>query len=84
VAVTGIRAISAAEGIVLSAETTGKYKMTAQVLAIMCLIVADSVDPGWNIYAIGHVLLYGALLLGLISGAKYLITFWRQVSLKGL
>src|SRR5688572_22215341 len=30
VAVTEIRAISAAEGIVLSAETTGKYKMTAQ------------------------------------------------------
>ena len=84
VAVTGIRAISAAEGIVLSAETTGKYKMTAQVLAIICLIVADSVDPEWNAYAIGNVLLYGALMLGLISGAKYLVTFWRQISLKGL
>ncbi len=84
VAVTGIRAISAAEGIVLSAETTGKYKMTAQVLAIMFLIVADSVDPEWNVYAIGNVLLYGALMLGLISGAKYLVTFWRQISLKGL
>ncbi|WP_447983102.1 CDP-diacylglycerol--glycerol-3-phosphate 3-phosphatidyltransferase [Nitrospira sp. Nam74] len=84
VAVTGIRAISAAEGIVLSAETTGKYKMTAQVLAILCLIVADSVDPEWNVYAIGNVLLYGALMLGLISGAKYLATFWRQISLKGL
>lgn len=84
VAVTGIRAISAAEGIVLSAETTGKYKMTAQVLAILCLIVADSVDPEWNVYAIGNVLLYGALMLGLISGAKYLVTFWRQISLKGL
>lgn len=84
VAVTGIRAISAAEGIVLSAETTGKYKMTAQVLAIICLIVADSFDPEWHIYAIGNVLLYVALMLGLISGAKYLTTFWRQISLKGL
>ena len=84
VAVTGIRAISAAEGIVLSAETTGKYKMTAQVLAILFLIVADSVDPEWNFYAIGNVFLYGALMLGLISGAKYLVTFWRQISLKGL
>ena len=84
VAVTGIRAISAAEGIVLSAETIGKYKMTAQVLAILFLIVADSVDPEWKFYAIGNVLLYSALMLGLISGAKYLITFWRQVSLKGL
>jgi CDP-diacylglycerol---glycerol-3-phosphate 3-phosphatidyltransferase len=84
VAVTGVRAISAAEGIVLSAETIGKYKMTAQVLAILFLIVADSVDPDWNFYAIGNVLLYSALTLGLISGAKYLITFWRQISLKGL
>lgn len=84
VAVTGIRAISAAEGIVLSAETTGKYKMTAQVLAILFLIVADSVDAEWNFYAIGNVLLYSALMLGLISGAKYLVTFWRQISLKGL
>jgi CDP-diacylglycerol---glycerol-3-phosphate 3-phosphatidyltransferase len=84
VAVTGIRAISAAEGIVLSAETIGKYKMTAQVLAILFLIVADSVDPEWKFYAIGNVLLYSALMLGLISGAKYLFTFWRQISLKGL
>ena len=84
VAVTGIRAISAAEGIVLSAETTGKYKMTAQVLAILLLIVADSVNPEWNVYAIGNVLLYVALMLGLISGAKYLVSFWRQITLKGL
>jgi len=84
VAVTGIRAISAAEGIVLSAETIGKYKMTAQVLAIMFLIVADSVDPEWKFYVIGNVLLYSALMLGLISGAKYLFTFWRQISLKSL
>jgi CDP-diacylglycerol---glycerol-3-phosphate 3-phosphatidyltransferase len=84
VAVTGIRAISAAEGIVLSAETIGKYKMTAQVLAILVLIMADSVDPEWNFYAIGNVLLYSALMLGLISGARYLVTFWRQISLKGL
>jgi hypothetical protein len=36
------------------------------------------------VHAIGNVLLYGALMLGLISGAKYLATFWRQISLKGL
>jgi CDP-diacylglycerol--glycerol-3-phosphate 3-phosphatidyltransferase len=84
VAVTGVRAIAAAEGIVLSAEATGKYKMTAQVLAILCLIVAQSVDPGWRLDAIGNLLLYSALVLGLISGAQYLITFWRQISLKGL
>jgi CDP-diacylglycerol--glycerol-3-phosphate 3-phosphatidyltransferase len=84
VAVTGVRAIAAAEGIVLSAETTGKYKMTAQVLAILFLIMAESVDPTWNFYTIGNALLYSALMLGLISGTQYLVTFWREISLKGL
>ena len=84
VAVTGVRAIAAAEGIVLSAETTGKYKMTAQVLAILFLIMAESVDPTWNFSTIGNVLLYSALMLGLISGTQYLVTFWREISLKGL
>jgi CDP-diacylglycerol--glycerol-3-phosphate 3-phosphatidyltransferase len=84
VAVTGVRAIAAAEGIVLSAETTGKYKMTAQVLAILFLIMAESVDLTWNFSTIGNVLLYSALMLGLISGTQYLVTFWREISLKGL
>lgn len=83
VAVTGVRAIAAAEGIVLSVETTGKYKMTAQVLAILLLVLAESVDPTWNLSAIGNVLLYSALMLGLISGAQYLVTFWRAITLKG-
>src|SRR5579885_2664844 len=35
VAVTGIRAVAAAEGVIMSAEATGKYKMVAQVVAIV-------------------------------------------------
>ena len=81
---TALSAVAAAEGIVLSAETTGKYKMTAQVLAILFLIMAESVDPTWNFSTIGNVLLYSALMLGLISGTQYLVTFWREISLKGL
>lgn len=39
VAVTGIRAIAATEGMIISAETTGKYKMALQVIAIVLLIL---------------------------------------------
>jgi len=84
VAVTGIRAIASAEGIVISAETSGKYKMTAQVIAIVFLILVESVDPAWNFQALGDVFLYAALMLGFYSGGRYLMTFWRAVSLKGL
>ncbi|MER3422033.1 MAG: CDP-diacylglycerol--glycerol-3-phosphate 3-phosphatidyltransferase [Nitrospiraceae bacterium] len=80
VAVTGIRAIAAAEGIVLAAETMGKYKMTAQVIAIVMLILEEDFLPFVNLHVTGAALLYVALALGLISGWRYLASFWRQVS----
>ncbi|WP_447972414.1 CDP-diacylglycerol--glycerol-3-phosphate 3-phosphatidyltransferase [Nitrospira sp. Kam-Ns4a] len=85
VAVTGVRAIAAAEGFVLSAETSGKYKMVAQVVAIVLLILEDGIFPeAWNLHLIGTILLYTALALGLVSGGRYLVSFWRQVGSKGL
>lgn len=85
VAVTGVRAIAASEGIVLSAETIGKYKMVLQVVAVVVLILEEGVLPSsWNLHFVGTGLLYGALVLGLISGGQYLLNFWRQVAIKGL
>ena len=85
VAVTGVRAIAAAEGIVLTPETTGKYKMVAQVVAIVLLILEDGIGPGtWNLHLGGTAVLYLALVLAFISGGRYLVSFWRQVSIKGL
>ena len=43
VAVTGIRAIAATEGMIISAEVTGKYKMALQVIAIVLLILEGTV-----------------------------------------
>jgi CDP-diacylglycerol--glycerol-3-phosphate 3-phosphatidyltransferase len=85
VAVTGVRAIAASQGIVLSAETIGKYKMVAQVVAIVLLILEDGIVPAaWNLHLVGTVVLYAALALALVSGGRYLVSFWRQVALKEL
>lgn len=85
VAVTGVRAIAAAQGIVIAAETTGKYKMAAQVVAVVLLILEDSIVPTtWNLHVAGAAVLYVALALAFISGGRYLMSFWRQVSMKGL
>lgn len=85
VAVTGVRAIAASQGIVLSAETIGKYKMVAQVVAIVLLILEDGIVPAaWNLHLVGTLVLYAALALALISGGRYLLSFWRQVALKEL
>ena len=85
VAVTGVRAVAAAQGIVIAVETTGKYKMALQVVAVILLILEDGIVPAtWNLHVAGTVVLYVALALAFISGGRYLVSFWRQVSIKGL
>jgi CDP-diacylglycerol--glycerol-3-phosphate 3-phosphatidyltransferase len=85
VAVTGVRAISAAQGIILEAETTGKYKMVVQVVAIVLLLLEDgSLPVSWHPHEVGTGLLYVALALALYSGQRYLVSFWHQSSTKGL
>ncbi len=84
VAVTGVRAIAAAEGIALTPEAIGKYKMIAQVVAIVMLILErESLGFPFDLHLIGTALLYAALILGWISGGQYLVSFWRQVARKG-
>jgi CDP-diacylglycerol--glycerol-3-phosphate 3-phosphatidyltransferase len=41
-AVSGLRSIAAAEGVVISASKMGKFKMTAQVIAVSLLIVSSA------------------------------------------
>lgn len=85
VAVTGVRAIAVAQGIIIEAETTGKYKMVVQVVAIVFLLLEDGVLPAsWYPHEIGTALLYTALALALYSGNRYLLSFWQQSSSKGL
>lgn len=83
VVVTGIRAIAAAQGVVIEAERLGKYKMVFQVIAIALLIVANAAIPGLEfVQPLGMALLYVALVLGVISGAGYLVSFWRHVAVR--
>jgi CDP-diacylglycerol--glycerol-3-phosphate 3-phosphatidyltransferase len=85
VAVTGVRAIAAGEGMVIAAETTGKYKMALQVVAIVRLILEGTFLSGLgNLHLAGIVKLYLSLVLGYVSGAQYVWSFWKQVVAKGL
>ncbi|CAE6772164.1 MAG: CDP-diacylglycerol--glycerol-3-phosphate 3-phosphatidyltransferase [Nitrospira sp.] len=85
VAVTGLRAIAASEGMIMSAEVTGKYKMALQVVAIVLLLLEGTVvEMIGNLHLAGIVTLYLSLILGYVSGAQYVWSFWRQVGAKGL
>jgi CDP-diacylglycerol--glycerol-3-phosphate 3-phosphatidyltransferase len=85
VAVTGIRAIAATEGMIIAAELTGKYKMVLQVVAIVFLILeGTAAEALGNLHLTGIVTLYFSLVLSYISGARYVWSFWQQVAAKGL
>jgi CDP-diacylglycerol---glycerol-3-phosphate 3-phosphatidyltransferase len=85
VAVSGIRAIAAGEGFIIQAETTGKYKMTLQVVAITLLILEGTgLSELGNLHLAGIVTLYLSLAFGYISCGQYVWSFWKQVVAKGL
>ncbi len=73
-AVTGLRAIAAAEGVVMPADDWGKWKTVAQITAIIMLVL------GWqfwifNVAIIGTWVLWGSLLLALYSGIRYGVAY---------
>lgn len=69
----------------MSAEVTGKYKMALQVIAIVLLLLEGTVvEAIGNLHLAGIVTLYLSLILGYVSGAQYVWSFWRQIGTKGL
>jgi len=84
-AVTGVRAIAAGERFIIAAETTGKYKMALQVVAIVLLILEGTeLTEFGNLHLAGTATLYVSLVLGYVSGGQYVWSFWKQVAAKGL
>ena len=68
--VGGVRAAASADGVVISAQTTGKWKAALQMIAIPLLILNDLHQsfPNKNI---GYGLLWLSVLLSLKSGFDY-------------
>jgi CDP-diacylglycerol--glycerol-3-phosphate 3-phosphatidyltransferase len=76
--VTGLRVVALSKDIVIQAEIGGKIKTTLQIIAILCLILMSRfffID----LYDIGIVLMWASLLLSIISGIQYTISFGRKI-----
>ena len=69
-AVTGLRAIVAAEGIVISASQLGKVKTVTQIIAIVFLFIHDFPFDLWNI-PIGKLAMGVAVFFTVWSGLDY-------------
>jgi CDP-diacylglycerol--glycerol-3-phosphate 3-phosphatidyltransferase len=77
-AVTGLRSIAAADGIVLPADTTGKAKMLLQTIGVHFLIV-HYVYLGVSFHEIGIILLTLAAVVGVWSAVGYHVEVFRRM-----
>lgn len=69
-AVTGLRAIAAADGVVISASKLGKAKTVSQIIAIVFLFIHDFPFDLWNIQ-IGKFAMGVAMFFTIWSGLDY-------------
>lgn len=77
-AVTGLRSIAAAEGIVLGADSTGKAKMLLQTVGVHFLIVHYTY-LGISCHFVGMVLLALAAIVGVWSAIRYHVEVFHRI-----
>ena len=75
-AVTGLRSIASAEGLLLQASELGKTKMVSQVLAIT-VIMLEGRFP--RLELLGEVLLWMVVLFAVASAVQYFWIFWKRL-----
>jgi CDP-diacylglycerol--glycerol-3-phosphate 3-phosphatidyltransferase len=78
-AVTGLRAIAASDGIVIPAEAVGKYKVGAQIAAVLSLILDYHLGTEW-LTEIGIIIIWVAMALAVYSGVQYFTRYWKKLS----
>ncbi len=79
IAITGLRSIAAAEGVVVGAEATGKFKMILQTIAVHALILHYTYY-GISFHSIGMILLLVSAVAGVWSAAEYHVAVFRELS----
>jgi len=77
-AVTGLRAIASSEGIIIPAETIGKYKVGAQITAVLSLLLDYYMNREW-LRDLGWYALWIAMILSVYSALRYFRTYWNKL-----
>jgi len=76
--ITGLRIVAISKDIVIPVETGGKVKTVTQFLSITILLVSRSYT-GIDLYSTGILLLWVAMVIGIVSGIQYFILFWKRL-----
>jgi len=74
--VTGLRVYALSKDIVIPAEFGGKLKTALQITGVILLILWDS--TGVDFSDVGSVIIWIALVMAVISGINYTVSFWKR------
>ena len=80
--VTGLRAIAMEQGIVIAADQFGKLKTIVQIVAV-CPLLLHYTWWGFDPQPLGMGLMWGAVVLTVLSGANYLRNFFKGLRESG-
>ena len=78
-AVSGMRSIAAARGIIIAASRWGKWKTVSQVVAITLLILTRSLERWVKYDRLGVMALWVAMLLAIVSAIDYFARFAHTI-----
>ena len=78
-AVTGLRAIASSEGVVIPAETVGKYKVGAQITAVLSLLLDYYLTRDW-LRDLGIAAIWVAMVLSIYSALQYFRTYGKKLN----
>jgi CDP-diacylglycerol--glycerol-3-phosphate 3-phosphatidyltransferase len=78
-AVSGLRSIASARGVVIPASGWGKAKMITQIAAVSLLILALRHE---HFRAAGRIALWLVVAVALVSGTEYFLRFFRRIVLQ--
>ncbi|MCC7440988.1 MAG: CDP-diacylglycerol--glycerol-3-phosphate 3-phosphatidyltransferase [Bdellovibrionales bacterium] len=78
-AITGLRALASAEGVIIAASDSAKWKTATQMTAIPLLMVKDGLF-GIPVFPLGVGLIYLSLAVSLWSAKSYVVGFFRGLA----
>src|SRR5262245_38038408 len=77
-AVTGLRSVASTLGIVLAASRWGKYKTASQVVAIVLLILTNSLTRWGRYERLAVAAVWVTMILAVVSAGDYFMRFQRM------
>jgi CDP-diacylglycerol--glycerol-3-phosphate 3-phosphatidyltransferase len=78
-AVSGMRSVAATRGVVMAASPWGKLKTVSQVIAIVLLILTNTLERFWRFGFLGKAMLWIVLVVALGSAVDYFVKFLRAM-----